>query len=138
MALTQQSGFSLPLVQAGPKGRLRYTSQDTVSLINYSIHQILMTLPGERFWNPTFGSLLRKMNFENTSQTTITTIKNIIIDSLTQWEPRISVTAKDITVTPTVKTDTALTTNVKVQIQYTVTNPDFTTSRQPTSVTVFV
>lgn len=136
MPLTQQSGFSFPMIQQGPQGHLRYTVQDTVSLINYSILQILLTMPGERWWNPTFGCLLRKMVFENLSETTISTIKNIVLQALATWETRITVTASNIAVSLVAGQTQGSASKVQIQISYTVNNPDFTTSRQPTSVIV--
>lgn len=136
MPLTQQSGFSFPMFQQGPQGHLRYTSQDTVSLINFSILQILLTVPGERLWNPLFGCLLKKMIFENLSATTISTAKSIIMIALQTWETRITVTADNITFSLVAGATGG--TKTKIQISYTVINPDFTASRQKTSVTVII
>lgn len=134
MPLTQQSGFSFPMIQQGPQGHLRYTSQDTVSLINFSILQILLTVPGERLWNPSFGCLLKKMVFENLTATTISTAKSIVMLALQTWETRITVTASNIVFSQIAGGDGGIKT--KIQISYTVNNPDFTASRQTTSVTV--
>lgn len=132
MALTQQSGFGFPMIQQGSQGHVVYLTQDTVGLINASILQILLTMPGERWWNPSFGCLLRKMQFENLTQTSQNTIKSIVLQALATYETRITVTAADIVITVSTASDNS--TPVSIQISYTVNNPDFTTSRQPTVV----
>ena len=114
------------MIAKGPQGRVRYTHQNTVALINYSLYQILMTTPGERMWNPEFGCKLRELIFKNVSDTTFTTAKNIILTAIRRWEPRVTVEPADITVTVTAATLSSEAV-VNVKVDYTINNPDYTT-----------
>lgn len=110
------------MIAKGPLGRVNYTRSNTLALIQFSIIQILLTVPGERFWNPSFGCRVKQLIFEALTPTIAETIANLIMDALGTWEPRIRVQASDIIVTPSADINS----KVKVQIGYTVINPDFT------------
>lgn len=134
MALQQQSGFSFPMIANGSRGRVRYTTQDTVSLIRFSVKQIVLTLPGERAWNPAFGCRLKLLQFEAVTPTVSSTAKNLILQALTKWEPRVKVQASDITVVASAEVGSTLT----VSISFSVINPDFTSSQQKSTVSFTV
>lgn len=122
MPVSQQSGFTFPMIQKGPQGRLRYVRNDSKDLIQSSVLQILLTTPGERMWNPTFGCRIRQVQFEPSSAVFAETIVNLVLNALQKWEPRILVKSSDITVTyPT--TDGGKT---QVVISYRIISPDFT------------
>lgn len=52
---------------------------------------LLMTNPGERVMLPEFGTPFRTLLFEPNDDTTAATARQMIIDSINRWEPRIVV-----------------------------------------------
>lgn len=56
--------------------------------IRRSIRNIILTNRGERVMNPLFGSDLRSILFENMSPAMEETLKQYIIDSIKNFEPR--------------------------------------------------
>jgi phage baseplate assembly protein W len=54
-----------------------------------SIRNIVLTQPGEKFFNPFFGSEVKNSLFENFDDITSITIKNEIENSIQNYEPRV-------------------------------------------------
>ena len=54
-----------------------------------SVRNIVMTLPGEKFFNPTFGSRITESLFENIDDITATVIIDEIRESIDNYEPRV-------------------------------------------------
>ena len=79
------SNFDLELVK---KDLLSYKNEDSVKR---SIRNILLTDKGERFFNPTFGSDIRKMLFENFSPSTEQVVADLIKTAIRNHEPRANV-----------------------------------------------
>ncbi len=79
------SNFDLELVK---KDLLSYKNEDSVKR---SIRNILLTDKGERFFNPTFGSDIRKMLFENFSPSTEQVVADLIKTAIGNHEPRANV-----------------------------------------------
>ena len=79
------SNFDLELVK---KDLLSYKNEDSVKR---SIRNILLTDRGERFFNPTFGSDIRKMLFENFSPATEQVVADLIKTAIGNHEPRANV-----------------------------------------------
>jgi len=79
------SNLDLELVK---KDLLSYKNEDSVKR---SIRNILLTDKGERFFNPTFGSDIRKMLFENFSPATEQVIADLIKTAIGNHEPRANV-----------------------------------------------
>jgi len=79
------SNLDLELVK---KDLLSYKNEDSVKR---SIRNILLTDKGERFFNPTFGSDIRKMLFENFSPSTEQVIADLIKTAIGNHEPRANV-----------------------------------------------
>jgi phage baseplate assembly protein W len=129
MPVSQQSGFTFPMIQQGDQGRVNYTRNNSPRLIQDSVLQILLTSPGERLWNPTFGCRIRKVQFDPASPAYTGLIQNLILEALNRWEPRITVKASDITVSFDEQG------NTNINVSYTINNPDFTGSAKG-SVTV--
>jgi phage baseplate assembly protein W len=123
MANLQQSGFAFPMIAKGPLGRVNYTRSNTVALVAYSVQQIILTVPGERMWNPEFGCRVKTIIFEPLTNTLAETVQSLIMEALRRWEPRVRVKASDITVVASQDINTRVTIN----ISYTILNPDFTT-----------
>ena len=55
-----------------------------------SVRNIVMTLPGEKFFNPTFGSRITESLFENIDEITASVIIDEIRESIENYEPRVS------------------------------------------------
>ena len=79
------SNFDLESVK---KDLLSYKNEDSVKR---SIRNILLTDRGERFFNPTFGSDIRKMLFENFSPSTEQVVADLIKTAIGNHEPRANV-----------------------------------------------
>ena len=65
--------------------------------IRQSIRIILLTEPRERLMLPRFGGGLEQMLFEPNTLATHRLIEEMITRALTRWEPRIKVSAVDVT-----------------------------------------
>tara|TARA_B100000427_G_scaffold233203_1_gene196291 strand:- start:227 stop:628 length:402 start_codon:yes stop_codon:yes gene_type:complete len=63
-----------------------------------SIRNIVLTLPGEKFFNENFGSNVSKLLFENLDVLTASQIEDEITTSIVNYEPRVSLVK--LTVTP--------------------------------------
>lgn len=79
------SNFDLELVK---NDLLSHKNEDSVKR---SIRNILLTDKGERFFNPTFGSDIRKMLFENFSPSTEQVVADLIKTAIGNHEPRANV-----------------------------------------------
>jgi len=69
-------------------------SQDLIALknesaISRSIRNIVYTLPGEKFFNPNFGSGVSRVIFENIDDTNALFLKDEIENSIRNFEPRV-------------------------------------------------
>jgi phage baseplate assembly protein W len=81
-------GFPYP-VQKTVRGYFSSQSQD-VDQIKSDLLILLLTNPGERVMNPRFGTPLKKLIFEPNDPRLISEARNVIINSIKQWEPRIA------------------------------------------------
>ena len=68
------------------------------SAISRSIRNIVFTLPGEKFFNPNFGSRITKSLFENVDQISASIIGDEIRNSIANYEPRVNLI--DVQVNP--------------------------------------
>jgi phage baseplate assembly protein W len=59
------------------------------SAISRSIRNIVFTLPGEKFFNESFGSRVSKSLFENVDEISASVIRDEIQNSITNYEPRV-------------------------------------------------
>ena len=66
--------------------------------ISRSIRNIVFTLPGEKFFNPEFGSRVSKILFENIDEIAASNIRDEIASSIVNYEPRVDLT--DVIVNP--------------------------------------
>ena len=71
-------------------------NDDLVSLsdttaIARSIRNIVFTQPGEKFFNPDFGSRITESLFENMDEVSALAIRDEIENSITRFEPRVNV-----------------------------------------------
>ena len=63
-----------------------------------SIRNIIFTLPGEKFFNPNFGSRINRSLFENIDEISASIIRDEIQNSIANYEPRVELI--DIKATP--------------------------------------
>ena len=61
------------------------------SAIARSIRNIVFTQPGEKFFNPDFGSRITESLFENMDEVSALEIRDEIENSITRFEPRVNV-----------------------------------------------
>ena len=61
------------------------------SAIARSIRNIVFTQPGEKFFNPDFGSRITESLFENMDEVSALSIRDEIENSITRFEPRVNV-----------------------------------------------
>lgn len=66
-------------------------SQGGIDQIKSDMLVLLLTNPGERVMLPEYGTPLKRLLFEPNDPSTATVARNMIIDSITRWEPRIAV-----------------------------------------------
>jgi phage baseplate assembly protein W len=59
------------------------------SAISRSVRNIVLTSPGEKFFNPDFGSRISDSLFENMDDVSALTIKDEIENSIREYEPRV-------------------------------------------------
>jgi len=60
------------------------------SAIARSVRNIVFTLPGEKFFNPNFGSKVSRSLFENVDQISASIINDEIRNSIINYEPRVN------------------------------------------------
>ena len=75
-------------------------TKDLIALKNQnaiarSLKNIVFTLPGEKFFNPDFGSRITASLFENINDVTASIIVDEIIDSVQRFEPRVQLLEPD-------------------------------------------
>ena len=63
-----------------------------------SIRNIVFTLPGEKFFNPNFGSRVTRSLFENVDEILASNIRDEIATSIVNYEPRVEL--KNVEVIP--------------------------------------
>ena len=75
-------------------------TKDLIALKNQnaiarSLKNIVFTLPGEKFFNPDFGSRITASLFENINDVTASIIVDEIISSVERFEPRVQLLKPD-------------------------------------------
>ena len=75
-------------------------TKDLIALKNQnaiarSLKNIVFTLPGEKFFNPDFGSRITASLFENINDVTASIIVDEIISSIERFEPRVQLLQPD-------------------------------------------
>lgn len=89
----QYFGFNAPflLSEAGVVSSVLPRQVDE-RLIRNDLLQLLLTNPGERVMRPTFGSGIRAFLFEQLDQSGLADLKQNIIETITEFERRVTVT----------------------------------------------
>lgn len=87
-------GAPYPIVST-PRGLLPF--QSDVDQIKSDMLILLLTNPGERVFLPTFGTPLNQLIFEQNDAVLETQARQMIINSIQTWEPRITVQQISVT-----------------------------------------
>jgi phage baseplate assembly protein W len=89
-------GINLPFTGKAVFNSTYQTKDATrVNLINF-----LLTNKGERYLNPTFGSNIKLMLFENINQDTLDEIEDILSEDIKNYFPKVNPTSLKITSSP--------------------------------------
>lgn len=92
--------------------------------VRRSLRNIILTMPTERLFNPTFGCSIYRMLFEPISEQTSQAIKSEILTTVNKTEPRVKVTS--VNVVPDFNNDL-----YRVNIVYIIVN-----MKEPSSITI--
>lgn len=65
-----------------------------------SVKNIVFTVPGEKFFNPRFGSRITQLLFENIDSVTALSIQDEIESSIRQYEPRVDLKEVNVNARP--------------------------------------
>jgi phage baseplate assembly protein W len=87
-------GFPYP-VQKTVRGYFS-SQKEPVEQIKSDLLILLLTNPGERVMNPRFGTPLKKLIFEPNDPRIKSEARNVIINSIKQWEPRVALQQVEI------------------------------------------
>ena len=76
-------------------------SEDLIAIKNEtaiarSVRNLILTSPGERFFNPILGSRVRKLLFESVDLITANAIEDEIRVTIENFEPRVELTSVDV------------------------------------------
>ena len=76
-------------------------SEDLIAIKNEtaiarSVRNLILTSPGERFFNPIFGSRVSKLLFESVDLITANAIEDEIRVTIENFEPRVELTSVDV------------------------------------------
>lgn len=71
-------------------------TQRGVDQIKADLLQLLLTNPGERVMLPNFGTPLREIIFEPNDSIATEQVRDMIINSIRTWEPRITIEQIDV------------------------------------------
>lgn len=77
-----------------------FHSQDGIDQIKSDMLVLLLTNPGERVMEPTFGTPLRTLLFEPNDQFVQTAAQNMIANSIKLWEPRVAIKQIQVLTSP--------------------------------------
>lgn len=80
-----QDWFTKVLFEKDTKDASMVQNEDAVK---QSIINIMLTNVGERVYNPTFGSEINRLLFENVTPQTTSTLSNLIRTAIENFEPR--------------------------------------------------
>jgi phage baseplate assembly protein W len=87
------SGLAYPILTT-PKGYFPVTKG--TDLIKGDLLCLLLTKPGERVMMPSFGTPLHKLLFDPNDSILADRAKQMIIDSIKKWEPRVTIKAIEV------------------------------------------
>ena len=87
-------GLNLPIT-SGPVGYFDQ-STDTFTAYRMNIINLIRTVPGERRMNPTFGSRLWNITFDQNDDFIPSKVQNTIKEDIAQWIPGVTVNSVEV------------------------------------------
>lgn len=73
-----------------------YPQVEDVDQIKADLLALLLTSPGERVMHPTYGTPLKRLFFEPNDPRLANEARNMVINSIKKWEPRISLNKVEV------------------------------------------
>ena len=113
-------GLTLPL-KSGINGYFEQ-SYDTLTQIKANITNFFNTRPGERRFNPQFGTKLYQYLFEQNIEGFDEILKNVIVEDMTYWFPNVIVNTVFLDITTAQKNKNTDNYIINIKIQFTVNN----------------
>ena len=113
-------GLTLPL-KSGINGYFEQ-SYDTLTQIKANITNFFNTRPGERRFNPQFGTKLYQYLFDQNIEGFDEILKNIIVEDMTYWFPNVIVNTVFLDITTAQKNKNTDNYIISIKIQFTVNN----------------
>ena len=113
-------GLTLPL-KSGIKGYFEQ-SYDTLTQIKANITNFFNTRPGERRFNPQFGTKLYQYLFDQNIEGFDEILKNVIVEDMTYWFPNVIVNTVFLDITTAQKNKNTDNYIINIKIQFTVNN----------------
>jgi phage baseplate assembly protein W len=95
MPIDRFKGCPYP-IEKHPLGLLHV--QSGVDQIKSDMLALLLTNPGERIMLPLFGTPLKKLFFEQNDMVIVEEARQMIINSIQAWEPRVAISAVDVSI----------------------------------------
>jgi phage baseplate assembly protein W len=113
-------GLTLPL-RSGINGYFEQ-SYDTLTQIKANITNFLNTRPGERRFNPQFGTKLYQYLFDQNIEGFDEILKNVIKEDMNYWFPNVIVNTVFLDITTAQKNKNTDNYIINIKIQFTVNN----------------
>ncbi len=113
-------GLTLPL-SSGINGYFEQ-SYDTLTQIKANITNFFNTRPGERRFNPQFGTKLYQYLFDQNIEGFDEILKNVIKDDMNYWFPNVIVNTVFLDITTAQKNKNTDNYIINIKIQFTVNN----------------
>ena len=113
-------GLTLPL-RSGINGYFEQ-SYDTLTQIKANITNFFNTRPGERRFNPQFGTKLYQYLFEQNIEGFDDILKNVIKEDMNYWFPNVIVNTVFLDITTAQKNNNTDNYIINIKIQFTVNN----------------
>jgi phage baseplate assembly protein W len=113
-------GLTLPL-KSGINGYFEQ-SYDTLTQIKANITNFFNTRPGERRFNPQFGTKLYQYLFDQNIEGFDEILKNVIVEDMTYWFPNVIVNTVFLDITTAQKNKNTDNYIINIKIQFTVNN----------------
>ena len=88
-------GISIP-IELGPSGYFRQT-YTTIEQVSSNVINLILTIPGERYMQPTFGSKLYQYLFEQFDEGVVEFITDSISESIEEWLPYVNIENIEVT-----------------------------------------
>ena len=113
-------GLTLPL-KSGINGYFEQ-SYDTLTQIKANITNFFNTRPGERRFNPQFGTKLYQYLFDQNIEGFDEILKNVVKDDINYWFPNVIVNTVFLDITTAQKNKNTDNYIINIKIQFTVNN----------------